>query len=108
LAFQRLDLDQRFPFELDARELGCVCSETNMRPRPKPVDASRSESRRHDLTNPSLKLVLLEGKIDAGQDLIFPAGVRLALNLPADWAKETVNELIRDRRSIGASEEGEP
>jgi hypothetical protein len=56
----------------------------------------------------ALKLLLLQNKIDADQDLIFQAAVRHALKLPGDRVKEAVNDLTRDRRLAKASEEGEP
>jgi hypothetical protein len=55
-----------------------------------------------------LKVLLLERKIDADQELIFQAAVRLALTIPNSWSSKTVNEWSHGRRLTKASEEGEP
>jgi hypothetical protein len=56
----------------------------------------------------TLKVFLLERKIDASQDLIFQAAVRLALKLTDNWLQETFDELSQDRPLTKAFEEGEP
>jgi hypothetical protein len=58
----------------------------------------------HELLR-TLKVLLLERKLDAGQDLILQAAVRLALKLIDGWPKETFNELSQDRRLTKGSEE---